>query len=138
MRSSSFIHVLRLKPHEDLKKSLMHFATQQKLKAGIITTCVGSLEQYHLRFANQKTGSRAVGFFEIVSLTGTISDSSCHLHMSLSDTTGKTIGGHLLDDNLVYTTAEIAITELTELSFERVADPTYGFKELNVEKRKPS
>jgi predicted DNA-binding protein with PD1-like motif len=132
--------VFRLKPHEDLKKSIQQFASANKIKAGAIVTCVGSLEQYNLRFANQQNGSKASGHFEILSLTGTFSETSMHLHLSLGDSTGKTVGGHLLDENLVYTTAEIVIVEITDLEFQREVDSTYGYPELVIrkkEKKKP-
>jgi hypothetical protein len=132
MVSNSKVYVFRLKPHEDLKKSILHFANEHKITAGIILTCVGSLEQYNIRFANQDNGSKAQGFYEIVSVTGTFNNTSSHIHISVSDSTGKTIGGHLLDENLIYTTAEIAIAELTDVAFERREDSTYGYKELTV------
>jgi uncharacterized protein len=59
---------LCLKPHQDLKKELMAFAAKEKIKAGCIVTCVGSLEQINLRFANQPEGKRSKGHFEILSL----------------------------------------------------------------------
>jgi hypothetical protein len=130
--SSSILHAFRLRPHEDLKRSILDIARQQNIHAGIILTCVGSLEQLHLRYANQQEGVRHEGHFEIVSLVGTFSASAAHLHLSVSDETGKTTGGHLLDGNRIYTTAEIVIAELTDLRFEREADPTYGYLELVI------
>lgn len=135
MHSSSSTYVFRLKPHEDLKRSIMQFAREHRIRAGIVLTCVGSLEQVNLRFANQHNGTKKNGHFEIVSLTGTFSDSTCHLHAAVADSTGYTFGGHLLDENLVYTTAEIAIAELEDLSFDRVQDPTYGYQELMIRRR---
>jgi predicted DNA-binding protein with PD1-like motif len=134
--STSTVHVFRLKPHEDLKKALVAWARQHKIKAAVILTCAGSLEQYALRFANQENGTVKKGHFEIVSLTGTFSGESAHIHMSVSDSTGLTIGGHLLDNNLIYTTAEIAIAELNDVTFDRETDSTYGYKELVVRRRK--
>lgn len=133
--SASTIFVLRLMPHEDLKKSLQRFAADNKLKAAVIVTCVGSLEQYNLRFANQKQGHSQEGHFEILSLTGTLSGSSAHLHLSVADGQGVTRGGHLLDDNLIFTTAEIAIAELTDLAFDRIPDPGSGYAELAIRRR---
>ena len=103
----------------------MQYAKEHNIKAGILLTCAGSLEQVNLRFANQDNGTKKNGHFEIVSLTGTFSDSACHLHAAVADSTGYTFGGHLLDDNLVYTTAEIAIAALEDLFFDRAKDPTY-------------
>jgi predicted DNA-binding protein with PD1-like motif len=136
LSSKSSFFTIRLKPHQDLKKELMAFAAKEKLKAGFIVTCVGSLEQSNLRFANQSAGTQRKDHFEILSLVGTFSDTSAHLHLSLADSTGATMGGHLLDDNLIYTTAEIVIGELTDIQFEREKDSIYGYHELSVKKRK--
>lgn len=126
---------IRLKPHQDLKKELMAFAVKQKIKAGCIVTCVGSLEQTNLRFANQSEGKTAKGHFEILSLVGTFSETSAHFHLSVADSKGATIGGHLLDGNLIYTTAEIVIGELTDLEFVRVIDSTFGYPELQIKRK---
>ena len=126
------VYVMRLHPHEDLKLSLQKFASENKINAGIILTCVGSLEQYSLRFANKNTSDSQKGHFEIVSLTGTLSMSSSHLHLAISDNKGITSGGHLMEGNKIYTTAEIAIGELPALTFDRVPDPAHGFHELVI------
>jgi len=132
LHSPPKIYVIRLKPREDLKQCIRKFAVQNNLKASVVVSCVGSLLQYNLRFANQKDGVARKGHFEILSLSGTISDSAVHLHLSIANEKGETTGGHLLDENLIFTTAEIAIAELTELEFERVYDPDSGYPELHI------
>lgn len=127
---------IRLSPHQDLKQELIAYAKKHQFKAAFIATCVGSLEQMHIRYANEENGTLLKGHFEIVSLVGTFSDTSSHIHISASDSTGKTLGGHLLDNSLIYTTAEIVIGELTDLEFNRRTDSTYGYKELDVKIRK--
>ena len=52
------------------------------------------------------------------------------LHLAVSDSTGRTIGGHLLDGCRVYTTAEIVLGELPQLEFRREADATFAYQEL--------
>jgi predicted DNA-binding protein with PD1-like motif len=130
------IFALRLKPGQDLKKSLSDFTKEQSIEAGYIITCVCSLKAYHLRFAGQSEGIKAAGKFEILSLSGTLCSSGLHLHLCLADNTGKTTGGHLLDGNLIYTTAEIVIGEATELHFTRSTNPETGYLELSVNNRK--
>jgi uncharacterized protein len=130
------IHAFRLKPGEDLKTSIETYVREHKIEAGWMMTCVGSVTQYHLRFANQPNGTKASGHFEIVSLTGTVSINGNHLHMSVSDSTGKTIGGHLLDSNFIYTTAEIVIGEGKQLVFTREKDGTTEWEELQVKEKK--
>src|SRR4051812_38053687 len=88
------IYAIRLLPGQDLKREIMQLALSQQIKAGCILTCVGSLQAANLRFANQPEGTALSGKFEIVSLVGTFSDETAHLHLSISDSTGATIGGH--------------------------------------------
>lgn len=129
-------YAIRLKPGQDLKKELIAFVQQKGIGAGWIATCAGSLTQYNIRFANQPEGSKGQGHFEIVSLTGTLSVNGSHIHISVSDSTGSTIGGHLLDENLVYTTAEIVIQATDDLTFTREKDGTTPWEELQVKEKK--
>lgn len=126
------IYTIRLKPNDDVKKSLQNFAKEKKLKAASIISAVGSLTHYNLRFANQKEGTQKSELVEIVSLSGTLTSEAMHIHMAVSDQEGKTLGGHLLDENFVYTTLEITIVEDLNVEFKRVTDPTYGYQELKV------
>lgn len=74
MEQSPFkIHAFRLKPGADLRKSIQAYINEHNIQAGYIITCVGSLTQTHLRYANQPGGTQLNGFFEIVSLVGTVS-----------------------------------------------------------------
>lgn len=129
------IHAFRLKPGQDIKTAIEDYAATHKIEAGWLVTCVGSLTQTHLRFANQLAGTKNNGHFEIVSLVGTISINGCHLHLSVSDSLGHTCGGHLLPGNLVYTTAEIVIGESKQLVFTREKDGTTEWEELQVKKK---
>jgi predicted DNA-binding protein with PD1-like motif len=127
-------HIFRLRPHDDLRKKILEFSGANKITAAVMVTCVGSLEQFNLRFANQSIPTQGKGHFEIVSLTGTVSASSSHLHIAIADENGKVIGGHLMDENYIYTTAEIAMIELQDIEFCRETDPTYGYRELIIKK----
>lgn len=128
-------HAFRLKPGADLRKEIEAFVKNNNISAGWIATCVGSLTQYNIRFANQPQGARMTGHFEIVSLTGTVSTDGSHIHLSVSDSTGKTIGGHLLNENIVYTTAEIVLQEDDTYNFTREKDGTTPWEELQIKKK---
>jgi hypothetical protein len=67
-----------------------------------------------LRLANRDLHSEYDGPFEIVSMTGTVSFHGSHLHISISDENGKTIGGHLVFGCKIYTTAEMVIAVLED------------------------
>ena len=129
-------HAFRLKPGKELKQSIDSFVKIKNIQAGWIATCVGSLTEYNIRFANQEKGYSDKGHFEIVSLVGTLSVNGSHIHLSIADSTGKTIGGHLLDGCKVYTTAKIVIGESEDLIFTREKDGASLWKELKVLKVK--
>ena len=72
------------------------------MNAGFILTCVGSLDAVAIRLANASETVHRHGFFEIVSLGGTLSRDGLHLHICVADENGATIGGHLQDGSKVY------------------------------------
>ena len=129
------IHAFRLKPGQDLKKEIEQFVINKKIEAGYIITCVGSLNTTHIRYANQQEGVMKEGHFEIVSLVGTLSMHGCHLHLCAADSVGQTFGGHLLDGNTIYTTAEIVVGESDNLIFTREKDGSTPWDELQIKQK---
>lgn len=126
-------YVLRLSPGEDPKAKLQAFVNENNLKAAVVLSAVGSLTKAVLRYANSDNPTTLTGHFEIVSLSGTLgSTSGSHLHLSVSDNTGKTLGGHLMDGSVIFTTLEISIGAMTDLEFKREVDPVSTYKELKV------
>jgi uncharacterized protein len=132
MESRDRSHALRLLPGEDLKASIQKYVDEHHIKAGWIITCVGSLTSYNIRFANASEGNKGTGYFEIVSLTGTLSQNGSHIHISISDVNGTVIGGHLLEGCKIYTTAEIILNESLEYVFKREEDGSTPWKELTI------
>jgi uncharacterized protein len=128
-------YAFRLKPGEDIKEGIEKVIKEKAIKAGWVATCVGSLTDYTIRFANQPEGSKGSGHFEIVSLVGTISMNGSHLHISISDSTGKTIGGHLMPGCKVYTTAEIVLRSTDKYEFTREKDGSTPWEELQVKEK---
>jgi hypothetical protein len=126
------IFAIRLKPNEDLKKCLRSFVKENNIQAGFILTAVGSLKQATLRFANQNYAQVFKDVFEIVSLVGTLSTQGIHLHISLSNRHGTTMGGHLVEGCIIYTTAEIVIGISEEFIFLRTLDEQTGYTELEI------
>lgn len=126
------VHAFRLLPGQDLQAGIQRFVDEHGIEAGWIETCVGSLTEWSLRFANREEGTKGSGHFEIVSLCGTVSKNGSHLHLAISDGDGRTIGGHLLAGNRVYTTAEIVIGESPAHVFTRATDGSTPWAELQV------
>ncbi|WP_206603027.1 PPC domain-containing DNA-binding protein [Leptolyngbya ohadii] len=133
MFSGMQVAALRLKPGEDLRRSLERFVKDHSLEAACVVTCVGSLRRVVLRLANQSEGTVYEGHFEIVSLVGVMSCHGSHYHLAIGDRTGQTFGGHLLEGCTIYTTAEIVIGILSDLRFRREFDPESGYRELAIE-----
>jgi predicted DNA-binding protein with PD1-like motif len=125
-------YAFRLRPGQDLKVEIQDFLIRNEIAAGWICTCIGSLTNYAIRFANQKEASTGEGYFEILSVTGTLSINGSHLHICLSNSIGQTIGGHMADGNIIFTTAEIIIAAAANTVFERVPDIQTGFRELSI------
>jgi uncharacterized protein len=129
------VFAFRLKPGDDLKEGIDRVVKENKIEAGWVSTCAGSLTEYAIRFANQPEASTNSGHFEIVSLSGTVSVNGSHLHISLSDSTGKTIGGHLAAGCKIYTTAEIVLQATGKYQFTREKDGTTPWDELQVKEK---
>ena len=137
--SSLKAYALRLRPGDDLRQQLLAFVAAHQIEAGAVLTCVGSLTDVSLRLANQDAATHYPGHFEIVSLVGTLSASGGgHLHLAVADSTGRTLGGHLLDGCRIYTTAELVVGAMPALRFVRETDPTFGYKELVVKPAEPT
>lgn len=125
-------HALRLKPGQDLKKALLAYCQSHSLKAGFVIGGIGSLKTLNIRLADSTSQIQSTESFEILSLQGSLTELSVHLHISVADSEGHSWGGHLLNGCEVYTTAEILILELSDLEFSRQIDPMTGYSELVV------
>ncbi len=130
--SDNDVYILRLKPGMLLKEEIQKFVNVQHIQAGWIASCVGSLTEFAIRFANQPDVATGAGFFEIVSLSGTVSESGSHLHIAIADSTGKLSGGHLAANSKVYTTAEIVIHCTNKYILKREKDGSTQWEELQI------
>jgi predicted DNA-binding protein with PD1-like motif len=92
--------------------------------------------------AQGEAGTALTGHFEIVSLVGNVdlqpalgSKGAGHIHIALADEQGAGLGGHLLEGNEVYTTAELTLLEIDGALFKMVPDVGpggSGYSELKV------
>ena len=134
IKSQIECYVFRLHPGQDLYKEIEEYIKRNKIEAGFIMTCVGSLKEINIRLANAKEFLIKKENFEITSLVGCIScNNRIHLHISISDNKGNCFGGHLCDKgNIIYTTAEIIIGELKQVTFNSKKDEVSGWNELDI------
>lgn len=128
-------YTFRLSSGQDLFDSIEGFVQENDVQAGCILSGVGSLTHAAFRLANRDAFSNFHGYFEIVSLTGTLSIHGSHLHISVAGEDGKTIGGHLGSGCRVYTTAEIVIAVFDRVIYKREFAEDSGYEELVVYKK---
>jgi predicted DNA-binding protein with PD1-like motif len=124
--------VVRLRPGADLKRELLSLAARERVGAGWVVTCVGSLSRVRLRLAGAAEHATFQGAFEIVALTGTLERDGGHLHLAVADEHGQTLGGHLAEGCVVRTTAEVVLAVDDRLLFAREHDPATGYDELII------
>lgn len=128
-------HSFRLTKGMDLKKEIEEYAINNKI-SGVILSSVGCLTKLAIRLADGETVIEREEPFEIVSVMGTLSKDGVHLHISVSDSEGNTIGGHLKNGCIINTTAEVVMLEIDNVKFSREFDESTGYDELVVRKEK--
>ncbi|QOF81572.1 PPC domain-containing DNA-binding protein [Variovorax sp. 38R] len=128
--------VLRLQPGYDLRAALDAVLKQDGIgDAAFVVSGIGSLRGARIRFAGADTATRIEGDLEILTLAGTLSPDGSHLHLSVSDATGRVSGGHAAPGCVVRTTAEILVAVLPEWRFSREPDAQTGYAELVPRRR---
>ena len=116
---------------------LYEYASRQKILSDFIVTYVGSLTRAKLRMAGAKDIRDIEGPLEITSLVGTFGTDGSHFHVSVSDENGTVIGGHLMEESIVHTTAEVVIGKIPGERFNRKQCEKSGWKELSIEAVSP-
>jgi len=126
----------RLKAGQDLFNEIETVVAEKNIEAGCVLSGVGSLTQVTLRLANRDHYSEYDDHFEIVSMTGTVSVHGSHMHLSISDGDGKTIGGHLVPGCKIYTTAEVVLGIFEDVIYKREYAEDSGYEELAIKPRR--
>ena len=125
-------YTFRLASGQDLFDSIELFVKEKHIEAGCVLSGVGSLTHARIRLADRQFSSEYDGPFEIVSLTGTVSIHGSHLHISVSDGEGRTIGGHFESGCTIYTTAEIVLAAFPDVIYKREFAEDSGYDELTI------
>ncbi|MFK0572494.1 PPC domain-containing DNA-binding protein [Endozoicomonas sp.] len=123
---------IRLTKGTDLKKAIQQMVHEHHISAGSIASCVGCLSAINLRLAGADTTLATKDPFEIVSVMGTLTPDHQHIHLSVADKHGGVHGGHLLEGNIIDSTAEVIIHSYPQLGFSRDFDPSTGYSELII------
>jgi hypothetical protein len=149
----------RIHPGSDLLLEIQKIAKDNNITCGVILSLVGSLKQGRIRLVfdprkqhviyNEGTGQRLqscraydvlqiAGPLEIVCAGGTISENAeTHIHVVLSD--GENVyGGHLIEGNTIYTTAEVFLLSLPNVISTRIFDHETRHRELAFKSKNES
>ena len=111
-------HMFRIPEGEDLLDFLSDYVMEKEITSGIIFV-IGSVKNPVVGYFNEEKEKyeeiRLLGTYELVSGSGNISLKDgkpfIHLHIVLSDSSGKSYGGHLIK-------AEVFVAEVKILVFE--------------------
>ena len=129
--------VVRLAPGTDLLDGMQAACERYGIRNGVVISAIGSLAR--VRFCDvealpdKKCGygyGRVLALDETIELTGAggviCSDEegniNLHVHLSMSDKTGKAYGGHLVQGTTVLMTADIVLGEIEGVSMLREYD----------------
>ncbi|MFL0724461.1 MAG: DUF296 domain-containing protein [Prochlorococcus sp.] len=99
---------LKLSAGSDLRKSLQEMAQEQN-RSGFVLGVVGNLSRATFQCPGQSGPTVLEGNLEIITLNGTFSPNSVHLHLSLSDSACQVWGGHLEPGTIVLKGADLLV-----------------------------
>ena len=126
---------LRLMPGDDLRRSLEQAAVARGWDAAFVIAGIGSLRPAAIRYAGAEEATTLDADLEMLSLSGSLSRTGAHLHITVSDAAGRVLGGHVAYGCSVRTTAEVLVVLLPDWHFSRAPDSRTGFAELDVRPR---
>jgi uncharacterized protein len=116
----------------DLLEELTHVVTERGVKLGRIEA-MGAVQKARIGFYNQQTRTYQYNSFdhplEITKLVGNISlkdgNPFIHAHVTLSDDSGKSVGGHLASGTVVFA-CEFLLEAFDGPAFNRCFDEETG------------
>ncbi len=121
---------LRLYPGDDLRGAIETALRGQG--AAFVLQGIGSLSVARLRLAGRPGADELLGDMEILTLAGSVSPDGAHLHMTVADSEGRVLGGHVAPGCIVRTTAEVLVALLPGHAFGRELDGATGYPELVI------
>lgn len=117
-RKFDHTYIVRMDPGEEILEQVKALALQEGIRLASVQA-LGAVNDFTVgvfKTDEKKYYANSFqGYYEIVSLTGTINTMDgqfyCHLHMSAGDDKGQVVGGHL-NRAVVSATCEMVITAI--------------------------
>ena len=134
----SRVIAIRIKPGTDFLEGLYEICERHGIKNGLLLSCIGSLKDVQfcnpVEMPHRKAGygygdgMRLSGPIELDSATGVIchddqGQRNLHIHVTLSDRSGKAYAGHLLEGATVLLNVDAVIGEIGGVEMLRRYDP---------------
>ncbi len=123
---------VRLAQGQDLRRALEDTVAAQGCTAAYVVSGIGSLIDAMLRRAGAPQAELLPGNSELLTLGGSVSHDSSHVHATLADASGAVLGGHLSYGCTVRTSAEVLLALVRDWEFSRAFDANTSFDELMV------
>jgi len=126
------VFVCRLAHDADLLTSIREFVEKESIRSGMFHL-IGAVKNATVSFYDQQAKKYVdIPFdkpLEVLSCFGNVGKledkTVIHAHMTLSDSEGKTYGGHLSEGTTIFS-AELILIELKGVNLEREYDPVTG------------
>lgn len=132
--------LIKMLPGESVINCLREFTGREKIQHAVILSAIGSVKNVRLNGIMSGTGlpitpDRLIrheieGPLELLSMSGNIVPGAafnpdCHLHITVSKSSGEAIGGHLADAD-AFASCEIVLTELVVSGIQRQLSKSGG------------
>lgn len=135
MKAKKFnnFYIIRLEQGEEILKTIKDFCDKNNIKSGYLSG-IGACGEAEIALYSLEEkkyyDKKFTGDFEIVSLSGSISDENIHLHVALGDHSFNMFGGHL-KSAVISVTCEIMLIP-GESPLSRIHDEKTGLRLLNI------
>jgi predicted DNA-binding protein with PD1-like motif len=133
-------HFIKIEKGEDILETIVKYCKEVELKSGAIYG-LGAVEKASLGFFDLASKTYLTNDYdfnaEILNCTGNIAKNKetdeyiAHIHMTISDSEGKTFGGHLLPGNPISVTGEFTIFEI-DIALKREIDDEFKLLLLSL------
>ncbi len=131
--------IAKLEKGDDIYKSISKIVVENNIKTGVLWM-IGAVAKARIGYYNEEKREYEVHEInepcEISGISGNVSLKDgkpfVHAHIHVSDKTGKTYGGHLLEGCIISVTGELFIIESKDY-IERKNDPEFDLALFSIE-----
>ncbi|MBD3191720.1 MAG: DUF296 domain-containing protein [Candidatus Heimdallarchaeota archaeon] len=126
------IHLIKLEKGEDLLKSILKYVKERSIGSGFLTG-IGALATAKIGYFDiekKRYLENITHNVELIACMGNIAinkdnhEPIAHVHITVADREGRTLGGHLNEGSIVSVTAEIYLVETRPFVYRKKEEET--------------